>query len=217
MKNADLPELLVKWKRESADAVHYSLKDLYIDIASVVIRQHGIKRLSTREIASYSGYSPAMLYTRFDGLDELILYVQSAALRRLAVELEISASRIEGRRDPRPAIRLVLRFIVDNRNISGSFIDVCLRRDASWPDWYARELAESAKRITQIFVETLGEPSEVVRNRLFAFVGIVVGAVALGKDADGAASELSREEEERIVDLFMSAELGRFVGSKVAC
>ena len=72
-----------------SDHSREEIQAMAIQAAITILSQEGLQGLSTRKVASAIGYTVGTLYLVFKNLDELILYVNAAALDELHTTLAV--------------------------------------------------------------------------------------------------------------------------------
>lgn len=71
----------------------------FIDAASKIMNEEGVKSITIRRVADMAGYNSATLYNYFENLDELILYASIRHLKEYTLSLSQYLNNVESNID----------------------------------------------------------------------------------------------------------------------
>jgi len=126
------------------------------------IREFGLQELRARDVTRDAGCALGALYNAYQDMDELVLAVNTATLRRLGATLHDAANS-----DADPEARLIalgtgyMHFARDNMKLWSAIFEHRMLGGRDIPDWYVEE-----------------------QKVLFAYVGDPLRALLPGMDAD---------------------------------
>jgi AcrR family transcriptional regulator len=124
--------------------------------AEDAITEDGAKNATARNIAARAGYTAGTLYTCFQSLDELLIQVQVAALKRLRDQLsDIVASSKDGQR-MREVTRAYVAFALDNQEL---WVLIQQDRGGGESD-HGREFAKAISDVRAVFGDALASETE---------------------------------------------------------
>lgn len=108
-----------------------------VDAAHAIISQKGLQALNIRDIGKACGCAPGTIYTHFEDLDTLILYVNSRTLNQLAQVLETVDEAGQGGAVPDRLCNMAdayLGFAVANRSAWQALFEHQMERPI--PQWH---------------------------------------------------------------------------------
>ena len=118
------------------------LKENLLQSARKQIQNNGLANLRARDITSDAGCALGGLYTAYDDIDNLVLYVNSITLNALGNELKHI-----GKQQKDPVKRLIelargyLKFACDNHNLWSALFDHRMPEGVLVPEWHLMEHA----------------------------------------------------------------------------
>lgn len=192
------------------EAKKTELKAKLIAAASELIEAGGISALNARAVTKKAGCALGSLYTLFDDLDELIVYVNSQTLHNLADSLKADFPQ-EG--DSKAILKsLALSYVTFARENFASWNALFEYADfahGNIPDWHEKEQAMLINFIKGPVLKLspqIGEEEAMIRARtLFAAVhGIVAFSMQrrfIGLDEKSLEPELMRFIDQMIAGL----------------
>lgn len=174
------------------------LKGRLIEAATARIQTGGLKSLRARDVTADAGCALGALYNVFADLDDLIIHVNSATLKRLEVALGEALVGVTDPVETMKALALVyLGFARDNGTLWGALFEHRLPAAAKQPEW---QQAEHEALIEHIVVPLaalqpgMGEKELRVRARtLFAAVHGIVSISLEGRFVGVTETDLANE------------------------
>jgi AcrR family transcriptional regulator len=184
------------------------LKSRLLQAATARIEAGGLKSLRARDLTADAGCALGALYNVFADLDDLIMQVNSATLKRLDASV---AAAIRETTDPGETLKVLalgyLEFARDNQALWRALFEHRLPADADAPQW---QLAEHEALIELIVVPlsvlqpTLTDHQLRIRSRtLFAAVHGIVAISLEGRFVGLAEPDLAAEIA-RFVDILVA-------------
>jgi AcrR family transcriptional regulator len=120
-----------------SDHSREEIQKMAIKAAIAILSREGVQGLSTRKVAGAIGYTVGTLYLVFKNLDELILYVNAAALNELH---EIMAVELAEYQDPQSQLlamaQAYLGFARENFARWSLLFSHRLPEDVALPNWF---------------------------------------------------------------------------------
>ena len=112
-----------------------------LDAARKIVEKHGLRGLSTRNVAKLIGYSPGTLYQLFDDLDELILRLNAQTLDGLIA----SCREVDPGIGPEPALqdlaRRYIAYVNRHRGLWNAIFEHSLPPGRETPAWWSERTA----------------------------------------------------------------------------
>ncbi len=192
-------------KNKSPPAAEPNLRDRLIAAAARCIEESGLSGIKARELATYAGCSPGMIYYAFADLDGLVLALNHEtrdrlddALKRVLVD------------DPRENLERLalgyLRFAHANKQLWRALFEFRIRDGKQAPEDYQTDIMVTFSRITQMLTALFPDraPAEMDMSSRALF-SAVHGIVALGLDENYVAVPLAQLKDQlcRFVATFM--------------
>lgn len=118
------------------------LREMALEAARTIIAEEGSHNLNVRAVAARMGYSVGTMYNIFEGLEELVAWLNAETLDALAVAL--SQAPITGRpeTDLHALLDRYLDFIAANRREWTMLFDERLPEAKAPPAWYLEKVAQ---------------------------------------------------------------------------
>ena len=164
-------------------------------VAKRIVENEGLGALQARRIAREAGCSVGTIYNLYDGLDDLIIRVNSGTLEDLGAKLsELEQSATGSLADNLTAMALAyLQFALDSQTAWRAVFEHQLAKDKTVPDWYREHQATLFSIVEKklAHVVTDGQQRKMAARALFAAVHGIV-SIALDQklgDFDYAATQ----------------------------
>ena len=164
-------------------------------VAKRIVENEGLSALQARRIAQEAGCSVGTIYNLYDGLDDLIIRVNSGTLEDLGAKLsELEQSATDSLADNLTAMALAyLQFALDSQAAWRAVFEHQLAKDKVVPDWYREHQAALFSIVEKklAHVVTDDQQRKLASRALFAAVHGVV-SIALDQklgDFDYAATK----------------------------
>lgn len=164
-------------------------------VAKRIVENEGLGALQARRIAQEAGCSVGTIYNLYDGLDDLIIRVNSGTLEDLGAKLsELEQSATGSLADNLTAMALAyLQFALDSQTAWRAVFEHQLAKDKTVPDWYREHQATLFSIVEKklAHVVTDGQQRKMAARALFAAVHGIV-SIALDQklgDFDYAATQ----------------------------
>ena len=164
-------------------------------VAKRIVENEGLGALQARRIAREAGCSVGTIYNLYDGLDDLIIRVNSGTLEDLGAKLsELEQSATGSLADNLTAMALAyLQFALDSQTAWRAVFEHQLAKDKTVPDWYREHQATLFSIVEKklAHVVTDDQQRKMAARALFAAVHGIV-SIALDQklgDFDYAATQ----------------------------
>lgn len=164
-------------------------------VAKRIVRNEGLRALQARRIAQEAGCSVGTIYNLYDGLDHLIIRVNSGTLEDLGAKLsELEPSATNSLVADLTVMALTyLQFALDSQPAWRAIFEHQLAKDKTVPDWYrehqARLFSIVEKKLAHVVTDD--QQRKIAARALFAAVHGIV-SIALDQklgDFDYAATQ----------------------------
>ncbi len=182
-----------------------NLRERLLAAAARCIEEAGLAGIKARELATYAGCSPGMIYYAFADLDALVLALNHETRNRLDEALE--SVLVEDPRDNLDRLALgYLRFAHANKQLWRALFEFRVGTGKPVPEDYEADIMKTFSRIAQMLAAVFPDRDrgelEMSSRALFSAVH---GIVALGLDENYVAVPLSQLEDRlcRFVATFM--------------
>ena len=187
------------------EAKRAALKERLVDAAEELIAENGLRGLKARDITARAGCALGALYNAVDGLDHLIILVNSRTLNRLGeTSLAAVPAEVPGEEKMHALGQVYARFAVENTNLWSALFTHRLPEGEETPEWHRAEFVGLIQQIVSPLSELrpdLDEGTLQLRAQtLFAAVHGVVQLSIHGFDVGAPPKQLFSE-----VDALVSA------------
>lgn len=189
------------------EAQRQALKDRLFEAARARIEQQGLGNLRARDVTTDAGCALGGLYSAYEDMDDLVLQVNAATLRRLGASLEEAATS-----DAEPAERLVslglnyLDFARSHMNLWSAIFDHRMQNGREVPSWYNEEqkvlFAHIGKSLLALQPDMAMEDLSIRVRTLFAAVHGIV-SIGLREKIIGLPQDKIASEVEAIIRLLV--------------
>ena len=177
-----------------------ALKERLTDAAEGLIAENGLRGLKARDIAARAQCALGGLYTAVDGLDQLILLVNSRTLNRLG---QASLAAVPAQTSPGERMHILgqvyARFALENVNLWSALFAHRLPDGQETPEWLRAEFAALIQQIvaplSELRPDLDGQALQQRAKTLFAAVHGVVHMSIHGFDVGAPPKQLSSEIE----------------------
>ena len=155
------------------------LKEKLLQAAKNRIKNKGLSGLRARDITSDAGCALGGLYTAYDDIDNLVLYVNSITLNNLGQELsQIATNHTDPVSQLIELARGYLKFACDNRNLWSALFNHRMPEGVPVPEWHLSEHAILFEQIAMPLAElnpklNRAELTTLARSMFAAVQGIV--------------------------------------------
>ena len=155
------------------------LKTNTLLVARKIVSSEGLAAMQARRVAREAGCSVGTIYNLYDGLDDLIIYVNAATLEDLGANLmaEVQQSADRGLPERLTGLALAyLTFALDSQPSWRAIFEHQLDKDRVAPDWYRERQANLFAIVEDILMPIVSDPDErkMAARALFSAVhGIV--------------------------------------------
>ena len=164
-------------------------------VAKRIVENEGLSALQARRIAQEAGCSVGTIYNLYDGLDDLIIRVNSGTLEDLGAKLsELEQSATDSLAVNLTAMALAyLQFALDSQAAWRAVFEHQLAKDKVVPDWYREHQAALFSIVEKKLAHVVADDQQrkLASRALFAAVHGVV-SIALDQklgDFDYAATK----------------------------
>ena len=189
------------------DEKRAALKTRLVDAAEALIAENGLRGLKARDITAKAGCALGALYTAVDGLDDLIVLVNSRTLTRLG---EQSAATIPADMPAEQKMhamgQVYAKFALEHANLWSALFTHRLPDGQKSPDWHRDEFVGLIQLIVAPLAELRpdleGETLLYRAQTLFAAVHGVVQLSIHGFEI-GAPEDRLFEEVDALVSAMM--------------
>ena len=171
------------------------LKANTLIVAKRIVENEGLSALQARRIAQEAGCSVGTIYNLYDGLDDLIIRVNSGTLEDLGAKLsELEQSATDSLAVNLTAMALAyLQFALDSQAAWRAVFEHQLAKDKVVPDWYREHQAALFSIVEKKLAHVVADDQQrkLAARALFAAVHGVV-SIALDQklgDFDYAATK----------------------------
>ncbi|MEM6618251.1 MAG: WHG domain-containing protein [Pseudomonadota bacterium] len=189
------------------EAKRAALRDSLVDAAEGLIAQNGLRGLKARDITARAGCALGALYNAVDGLDQLIVLVNSRTLTRLGEKAlaEVPADGT-GADKMRALGRVYAAFAVENPYLWSAVFTHRLPEGQSSPDWHRAEfmglIEQVAAPLADLRPDLDGATLRLRAQTLFAAVHGVVQLSIHGFEV-GAPRDVLFSEVDALVGAMM--------------
>ena len=184
-----------------------ALKERLVVATEALIAENGLRGLKARDITAQAGCALGALYTVVEGLDDLIVLVNSRTLNRLG-----QSSMAHVPQDAPPEVRMQAlgqiygRFAMENANLWSALFTHRLPDGVETPAWHKAEFGSLIQQITgpleMLRPDLQGDALRQRAQTLFAAVHGVVQLSVHGFDV-GAPRDRLLEEIDALVTAMM--------------
>ena len=189
------------------------LRARLIEAATARIISGGLKRLRARDVTSDAGCALGALYNAFADLDDLVMHVNSATLKRLDAAIGVAISEVD---DPGEVLKVLalgyLAFARDNRPLWRALFEHHLPDNVAQPHWQLAEHEALIEHIVEPLAKlqpALNDKELRIRSRsLFAAVHGIISISLEGRFVGIAEAALATEVG-RFVDIMVAGLKGR--------
>jgi AcrR family transcriptional regulator len=132
--------LRLKYLNDKRERRREELKERLREAATERIRQYGLQELRARDVTSDAGCALGALYNAYRDMDELVLAVNAATLRRLGAMLNDPLNSVADPQERLIALaKHYVHFARDNMNLWSAIFDHRMQGGRPIPDWYNEE------------------------------------------------------------------------------
>jgi AcrR family transcriptional regulator len=118
------------------------LREMALEAARAIIAEKGSHNLNVRAVAARMGYSVGTMYNIFEGLEELVAWLNAETLDALAGALSQAAVTGRPETDLHALLDRYLDFIAANRREWTMLFDERLPEAKAPPAWYLEKVAQ---------------------------------------------------------------------------
>ena len=196
---------------DKRDRRREELKARLAEAATERIREFGLQELRARDVTRDAGCALGALYNAYRDMDELVLAVNTATLRRLGATLHDAAnSGID------PEARLIalgvgyLHFAQENMNLWSAIFEHRMQGGRNIPDWYNEEqkvlFAYVGDPLRALLPNMATDALDIRVRTVFAAVHGVV-QIGLREKIMGLSAQMVESEVEELIRLMVRGAL----------
>lgn len=135
------------------------LRGMAIRAARAVIADEGPRSLTVRAVAGRMGYSVGTIYNIFEGLEELVAWLNAETLDKLYDAAAAAPATGDAAADLHGLLDRYLAFIADNRDDWAMMFESRLPEAGAPPAWYLEKIARLFALLAR-FIQPLFGPGE---------------------------------------------------------
>jgi len=184
------------------------LRDMALAAARAVIADEGWRNLNVRAVAARMGYSVGTIYNIFEGLEELVAWLNAETLDALYEALARAPVTGRPETDLHALLDRYLDFIAANRREWTMLFDDRLPEAGAPPAWYLEKVAQVFTLLGRMLQPLFGPGEEADLTRAVRLLWIAMHGV-WSLDAGGKLFIVTQDPVEKVahemVDLYLAA------------
>jgi len=183
------------------------LRDMALAAARAIIAEEGSRNLNVRAVAARMGYSVGTMYNIFEGLEELVAWLNAETLDALAGALAQAPVTGRPETDLHSLLDRYLEFIAANRREWTMMFDERLPEAEAPPAWYLEKVAQVFALLGRMLAPLFAPGEEEQLTRAVRLLWIAMHGVWT-LDAGGKLFIVTSDPVEKVahemVDLFLA-------------
>ncbi|MBE9553562.1 MAG: TetR/AcrR family transcriptional regulator [Proteobacteria bacterium] len=188
------------------------LREMALEAARAIVAEDGMRNLTVRAVAARMGYSVGTMYNIFEGLEELVAWLNAETLDQLHGALVQAPVTGEPETDLHALLDRYLEFIAANRPGWNMIFEERLPEAAAPPAWYMEKVAQVFTLLGRVLKPLFAPGEEAELTRAVHLLWIAMHGVWT-LDAGGKLFIVTQDPVEKVahemVDLYLAGLRGR--------
>ncbi len=183
-------------------------RELALDTAQAIVAEQGMTALTARAVAARMGYSVGMLYTAFDGIEEMIVHMHARTLDALYDALAASPRSGKPEADLQALLDSYLAFVRDRR-AAWAMLFTDRQPDGApipLPAWYLEQIARVFGLLEEILAPLFAPGEAAARARAARLLWIALHGVwtlSAGERLEIVTPESAEAVARHMVEVFV--------------
>jgi AcrR family transcriptional regulator len=150
------------------------LREMAAGAARAVISEEGSRNLNVRAVAKRMGYSVGTIYNIFEGLEELVAWLNAETLDRLHDAMAMAPVTGNAEADLHGLLDRYLAFVAENRDDWAMMFEARLPEAKAPPAWYLEKVAQVFGLLARFMHPLFGPGEEQARDQAVRLLWIAL-------------------------------------------